>query len=301
MDEAARQRARKRAGVVVRGDLGSQPRRAAVRAGLVRLQPGAFLAGTQPVDVAAQLAVVTEVWGDRDVYVIGAGALWLHGAGVRPAHLRLGIPATHELATTAAVTVRRLAPSVLKGARTRQGVHVVALEIALIQHVEDLPYEEVLSTLEELVRSRRTTLNKLRSRCRRGLKGSAAVRRACDELSGGSMDADVRRLHAALVARGVEGLELEVHFTTPDGGSAYADLMHHPSRTALEVDGFLTHTQRAQFRVDRRRDRWMNRYHRVGTLRIDVSEIRSDLDGLADELVELLGLNARDVRERRSS
>ena len=100
------------------------------------------------------------------------------------------------------------------------------------------------------------------------------------------MDADVRRLKAALEQRGVDGLETEVRFTNRDGASAYADLFHRATLTAFEVDGLVEHSRRARFRADRRRDRWMHHEHHVSTLRIDVLEIREDLDALADELAE---------------
>ena len=99
--------------------------------------------------------------------------------------------------------------------------------------------EEVVALLEPLLRQRRTTIVRLRARCRRGLDGSAAVRRAVDELAGGSLEKAVRRLRMALEARGIAGLEPEVRFTNEAGASCYADLLHEASRKLVEVDGFL--------------------------------------------------------------
>lgn len=288
MDPLIAAEARDRAGVVRRTDLGGQPFREARRARLLQVHPGAFVAASQPVDLAVHLAVLRDVWGDRDVYATGATALWLHGAGEQPALLVVGIPQSSELAARAPVEVRRLAKSVLDGARVRQGIKAVALEVAVIQIAAESQQSAVIDLVAELLRSRRTTIPRLRARCRRGFKGSAKVRAACDELLGGSLDADVRRLQAALERRGVSGLEVEVRFENRDGGSGYADLFHRPTKTAIEVDGRLRHSERAQFRVDRRRDRWLRRDHSVTTLRVDVGEIREDLDALADELVELL-------------
>jgi very-short-patch-repair endonuclease len=256
------------------------------------------VAATQPVDLRVQLSVLRSVWGDREVYATGRTALWLHGAGIRPDKLVVGVPQSSELAARAPVTVRRLSERVLAGATVRHGIRVVALEIAVIQVAAACTVDETVELVEELVRSGRTTLVRLRARCRRGLHGSANVRRACDALTGGSMDADVRRLHQALLARGVTGLEVERHFTSRSGASAYADLFHHPSRTALEVDGRLTHTSKKEFRTDRRRDRWMRRDHGVTTLRVDVGEIREDLDEVADEVAELLFELTREAAER---
>jgi very-short-patch-repair endonuclease len=298
MDERAVAIARARAGIVLAEDLGDRPRVSARRAGLHEIHPRVYLARTQPEDVAVHLAAVAARWGAREVYVIGAAAIWLHGYGELPDRIELGIPQTHELVTAPQVAVRRLAASVLEGSRWRRGCRVVALEIAVIQAAAGSSYGEVLSLCEELVRSRRTTLARLRARCRRGLNGSAAVRRACDELSGGSMDRDVRALHAALLARGVTGLEVEVRFESAGGGSAYADLLHRATMTVLEVDGRLSHTTKEQFRKDRWRDRWLRRDHGAATLRIDVSEVRDDLDAVADEITSLL---AQIEDERRAA
>jgi hypothetical protein len=146
----------------------------------------------------------------------------------------------------------------------------------------------VVELLEPLLRERRTTIVRLRARCRRGLDGSAAVRRAIDELTGGSVDAAVRKLRKALEARGVTGLRAEVRFVSATGASCYGDLLHEASATLVEVDGFLTHTLRQRFRADRRRDRWMRRDHAVTTVRVDAAEVWEDVEALADELVLLL-------------
>jgi hypothetical protein len=288
--------ARARQGVVLRQELGDHPGRAARSAGLRRLHAGSYLAQTQPVSLAVHLAALVAQWGHREVFVLGRAALWLHGYGERPETLVLGVPQSHELAASDDVKVRRVAPSVIDGWRWRHDCKVVSLETAVVQIAAQEAYGELLGLVEELVRSRRTTLTRLRARCRRGLKGSAALRRVCDELAGGSMDRDVRRLHEALVRRGVTEWEVEARFVDPSGRSANADLFHRPTMTAVEVDGLLTHATREGFRRDRRRDRWLRRDHGVTTLRVDVTEIREDVDAVADELVELLGLIARDRR-----
>ena len=232
---------------------------------------------------------------DREWAVMDEAALWLYGYGDKPKQVVYGVPLTHKLASGDDVRVRRVVPWVLQGVRVLKGIKIVALEIAVIQGAARLPHNQLRELVENVVRDRRTTLARLRARRRRGLKGSARIGQVCDELAGGSMDADVRRLKGALEARGVTGLRTEVHFESEDGGSAYGDLFHDASRTLFEVDGFVTHAQREAFRSDRRRDRWMHRLHRVVTHRIDVLEIREDLDALVDELVPEL-LAAQEAR-----
>jgi hypothetical protein len=255
----------------------------------VAVHPGAWVAGTQPVDAWVRMRAVAAVDGDREWAVMDDAALWLHGLAAKPVQVIIGVPLEHKLAARDQVEVRRVVPWVLRGARVLKGIKVVALEIALIQAAARYPDGEVRELVENAVRDRRTTLARLRARRRRGLKGSARIGRICDALAGGSMDADVRRLRTALEARGVTGLRTEVHFENEDGGSAYGDLFHEASLTLFEVDGFVTHARREVFRSDRRRDRWVHRLHRVVTHRIDVLEIREDLEALVDELApELL-------------
>jgi hypothetical protein len=289
MDEAVRRSARARAGVVLSSELGAHPGRSAAKSDLVPVHPGAWVAGTQPVDAWVRMRAVAAVVGDREWAAMDEAALWLYGCADKPVRVAVGVPLGHKLAAHDGVEVRRVVPWVLQGARVLKGIKVVALEIAVVQAAARLAHSEVRELVENVVRDRRTTLARLRARRRRGLKGSARIGQVCDELAGGSMDADVRRLKVALEARGVTGLRTEVHFESEAGGSAYGDLFHDASLTLFEVDGFVTHALREVFRSDRRRDRWMHRLHRVVTHRIDVLEIREDLEGLADELApELL-------------
>jgi hypothetical protein len=239
------------------------------------------------VDGHVLVAALAAVVDGARYAVMDEAALWLHGVGPTPSTVSVGVPLGHELAVRSGFSVRRVAASVLEGTRTLRQCSVVALEVAVIQVAARWSRDEVTELVSDLVRGRRTTLARLRGRCRRGLKGSALVRSVCDDLSGGSMDADVRRLQSAMASRGVV-LESEVRFVGAGGGSAYADLFDVETATAFEVDGFVTHSARAQFRIDRRRDRWLRREHGVLTVRVDVAEIREDVDALADELLSLL-------------
>lgn len=288
LEHTSNARARRRRGIVLPADLSDSPARAASRHNLVHLHHGAYVAATQPLTVEVLLASVRETTRGRRVAVMTEGALWLHGVSSAPTTLELGVPVGGSFRVRPPLTTRRVSDSVLDGSRTLKGVQVVALEVAVIQVAANRPKADVRELIEDAVRGRHTTLARLRARCRRGFKGSARVRGICDELAGGSMDADVRRLKAALETRGVTGLEVEVRFTSDDGTSAYADLFHRATSTAFEVDGLVEHSRRARFRADRRRDRWMVGQRHVVTMRIDVLEAREDLDALADELAAYL-------------
>lgn len=84
------------------------------------------------------------------------------------------------------------------------------------------------------------------------------------------------------------GLQSEVRFTSASGASAYGDLVDEHDLTVVEVDGYLTHSQRDRFRADRRRDRWLSAAHGYLTVRVDAAETVDDLDALSDELATLV-------------
>lgn len=289
VDENLAARARQRYGVVGRAELGDHPARTAARAGLVRVQPRSWVAATQPITAHVLVAAVREGLGDRAHAFLGAAALWLHEAGPVPEVIVVGVPHARRLTVRPPLVTRRVSPGVLVGARSRRGCQVVALEVAVIQVASARSPAQVVGLVENLLRGRRTSVGALRERCSRGLTGSAAVRRALAELGSESLDRAVRLLYEALLDRGVTGLRSEVHFVSAAGASCYADLLHQVSRTVLEVDGFLPHTQRDRFRADRRRDRWLRAEHGLTTLRVDAAEVFEDVGRLAAELLPLLG------------
>lgn len=282
------QRVRRNGGLVARADLGAHPGREARRAGLVVIQPRVHIAATQPIGPAEQLtAVRTSI--ESDHAFLGETALWIHGVTGPPEVVEVGVAHSTRYRARSPILVRRVAPEVLRGARSIGGSTVVALEIAVLQACATRPPAAIGPLIEQVLRERRTTVPRLRGRCRRGLAGSAAVRRALDELAGMSLDAAVRRLQAALERRGIDGLRVEVRFTSAKGESAYVDLLDEQSGTAVEVDGYVSHTERERFRADRRRDRWMQGERGILTLRVDAAEtVRPGLEALADELATTL-------------
>lgn len=269
--------------------LGDHAARRAARERLDLVQPRVYVASTQPVDGSVAVEAVRQSVRIRYA-LLGRTALWLYGVldVPTPEQVVVGVRHTTRLRLEPPVQVRRVSEDVLSRARVRGGYPVVDLEMAVVQACERVPTSVAAELLEPLLRERRTTVVRLRARCRRGLAGSAAVRAACDQLVGASLDRAVRRLKAALETRGVHGLECEVRFVSADGASCYGDLWCAASRTLVEVDGFLTHAVRTRFLADRRRDRWMVRDHGVTTVRVDVAETTTSLDALADELADLL-------------
>jgi very-short-patch-repair endonuclease len=295
VDDLLSQQARAAHGLVAASLLGERPAREAAKRRLVIVQPRVYAAVTQPLTADQQVAAVRSSAQGSYAFV-GWTALWLYGLADVPAPVQVGVPHSTRLRARPPVEVRRVAPAVLEGSRTVRGSRVVALEVAVVQACArgDRP---ALALVEQVLRDRTTTVPRLRARCRRGVAGSAAVRRAVDELAGTSLDAAVRRLHDALEVRGVRGLRSEVRFVSAAGASAYADLLDEASATVVEVDGFLSHTDRARFRSDRRRDRWLHAEHGMLTVRIDAGETLDDLAAVADEVAALvLARRAQRVR-----
>lgn len=279
--------ARQSHGLVASADLGSSPARAAADRHLVLLQPRIYVAETQPIGALEQVAAIRlSVQGEYAF--LGRTALWLYELVDPPEAVVAGVPHRTRFRARPPALIRRVAPAVLRGRRTLSAGYVVALEMAVVQVAVHQPRTATTALLEQVLRARQTTIPRVRSRLRRGVAGSAAVRSALDELAGTSLDAAVRRLQCALEVRGVTGLQSEVRFTSASGASAYGDLVDEHGLTVVEVDGYLTHTERDRFRADRRRDRWLSSEHGYLTVRVDAAETTDDLGGLADELAALL-------------
>lgn len=280
--------ARERQGLVLSSQLGVTPGRSAERRRLVLVQPRVYIAETQPVGPLEQLVAV-RVSVQSTYAFLGETALWLYELADPPEMVQAGVPHATRFRARPPARIRRVSPAVLRGRRPLARGTVVALEVAIIQAAAGRTPEQVLALLENVLRERRTTMPRLRSRLRRGVAGSAAVRAALDTLAGTSLDAAVRRLRDALQERGVDGLECELHFRSASGASAYGDLVDERSRTVVEVDGYLSHVVRARFRADRRRDRWMVAQHDYLTLRVDAAETVDELEAVADELAGIIG------------
>ena len=285
MDEHLRTTARRRHGLVLAAEAAALP--AAERRALVAVQPGVLVAQTQPLD--ARTLVAAAELSKPGLVLAGRTALWVHGVGEPGDVVDVAVPDVRQVVLHPPARVRRLAPSLLAGVRTVDGHEVVSVETAVVQRAEAAAHAALLTDVEEALRQRLTTLDRLRRRCRRGVKGSTALREAVEVLSDGDLGELARELRRALHAAGVTGLESEVPVRSASGATAYLDLLHRPSRNAFEVDGWSAHIDRARFVADRRRDRWVRREHGIATTRIAADELRRDLAGVVrHELLPIL-------------
>lgn len=273
-------------------DLRTHPARDARRHGLVPVQKRVWTAATQPltipqivVAVAARLETATDDWAFS-----GRTALWLHGAAPEPAVVTASVLRNHRLGVLPPATRDRVRAGVLERKLTRDGHPVVRLEIAVVQALSGPVDEQEVRLVEDVLRQRRTTADRLRSAQARGRAGSARLGLVLLELGAGDLEIRQRTLRGAVEREGIRDLSPEVQVVSRDGTYAYLDLLHHPSRRAIEVDGAATHGTRAQQQVDRRRDRWVLRDHGIETLRVTVGEVDHALTRTARELAEMLRL-----------
>lgn len=290
-----RARAHARHGLLLRREVDDL--RSARRQGLVLVQPRIFAAQTQPLDAAAvveavQLSVTGEHW------FAGRTALWLYGAGPAPTTIDVGVRDTRQLVLAAPVRVRRLAPSLLRSTRVLDDRPLVGLETAVVQSAGSAEVD-VLVVVEDVLRRRLTTHERLLFSCRRGVAGSATLRTALEVVSDGDLELLKRRLRAALVAAGVSGLRSEVPLRSSTGALAYLDLLDEASANAVELDGWQTHSLRSRFVADRRRDRWVRREDGIVTTRVAADEVRADLPAVVDELLPLFAVPAAQGRSAR--
>jgi hypothetical protein len=218
MDLAAA--ARSQQGLVLSSQLGNNPGRSAARRRLVPVQPRVYIAETQPVGPLEQVAAVRESVQSTYAF-LGETALWLYKLAEPPDVVQAGVPHGTRFRARPPAHIRRVSPGVLRGRRPLSSGYTVALEMAIIQAAATRSPEGLLAILENVLRERRTAMPRVRSRLRRGVAGSAAVRTALDTLAGTSLDAAVRRLREALEALGITGLEPELHFRSSTGASAY--------------------------------------------------------------------------------
>lgn len=286
MDPRVRAAALHRDGLLLAQEARRLP--AGQRAALVLVQPGVLVAATQPLDLTTR---VSAVLASADGLVLaGRTALWAYGVDSGPTQptLDVAVPAARQLVLLPPARVRRLAPSLLPGARSAGGRPVVALEVAVVQAAEELAAEQLLAVVEEVLRQRMTTTARLRARCGRGIAGSTRLRQLLDVLEGAGADRLPRKLRLALEDAGVTGLQSEVPLRSTSGETAYVDLLHAASRNAVEVDGWVTHSRRERFLADRRRDRWVRREHGITTTRVAAEEVERRLDVVVAELLPLL-------------
>lgn len=284
VDTALRRSALDRHGLLLREEAEALP--VAQRRALVLVQPRVLAAPTTPLGPEAHLLAV--VLSSPDVVLAGRTAAWRYGLTTPGAVVDVGLPAQRQRVLLEPARVRRLAPSLLRATRAVDGMRSVSVETAVVQSAEHAAADCVVAVVEAAVRGRLTTVDRLRTACRRGVAGSALLRLVLDDMADGAVDRWPRRLRRALEHAGITDLESEVRCTSSSGEVVYLDLLCRRAHRAVEVDGWESHGRRTAFVADRRRDRWLQQELSIATTRVAASELQRDLPGVVRELLPLL-------------
>jgi hypothetical protein len=154
-----------------------------------------------------------------------------------------------------------------------------------VQCASEIERDDLLQMVEFAVRTRRTTLDKLRSACRRGVAGSSNLRDVWAELSSEGIDRWMRRLVRLLTTAGLPKPTLEAPIYDGSLRRALLDGLWEALQLALEVDDWETHGSRDAQERDRRRDRWLLREHGITTVRVTPREIRDSPNDVVRDIV----------------
>jgi hypothetical protein len=154
-----------------------------------------------------------------------------------------------------------------------------------LQCAAELERDDLLELVEFALRTRRTTLAKLRASCGRGVAGSASLRDVWAELSAEGIDRWMRRLVRLLCAAGLPKPTLEAPIFDGAHRRALLDGLWEALQLALEVDDWETHGSRDAQERDRQRDRWLLREHGITTVRVTPREIRDRPDDVVRDIV----------------
>ncbi|HSP39178.1 MAG TPA: hypothetical protein VLR26_15650 [Frankiaceae bacterium] len=144
----------------------------------------------------------------------------------------------------------------------------------IVQCAVVLPRDDLLTLVEDSIRTGQVSLPLLFDGCERGVSGSAALRSVLYEISAEGTDRWMRRLVRLLVAAGLPRPALEVPVYDNRRLRAQLDGFYEDAKLALEVDDWETHGSRSAQERDRQRDRWLFDTRGIVTLRFMPREIR---------------------------
>ena len=156
---------------------------------------------------------------------------------------------------------------------------VLSPERALRQLAATQPLSRVRDMAHHGIRRRTMTLTGMTAELGRGRHGAARLRQVLEEVAPGYQVVWEGRLHAALMARGLDLTpQLSVNVAS---GIRYLDLGNGLLRFGVEVDGLIAHLDR--FAADRRRDRELQQAGWL-IIHVAVSELAEDIAAVADEI-----------------
>jgi very-short-patch-repair endonuclease len=209
-----------------------------------------------------------------------AGQAWAVDQAPLSDRPQLVVPNDRDPRDLPGLEIRRVVPASW-AVQWHHGLPVTPVAMTIRDIAADSPRAVVRDVVQHALRRRRTSLHELMATLGRGLAGSARLRQVLEEVSPGYQVHWERRLHRALLRRGIR-MTPQMKVVAPDGRTAYLDLGIEDLRFGVEIDGFLNHM--ARFAADRRRARMLALEMGWTVAPYAVEEIQTRLDAVADEV-----------------
>jgi very-short-patch-repair endonuclease len=295
MDPAVAAQARERGGVLLKAQVRDELLDRRVAAGELRVTGRrTVVSTTTPPSWQQRLFIVQAEIGEPMAFT-GVAALRVYAVPHRPTEpdrVTVLVPSDRDPLDHPDVRIVRTGPGDLVGRRVVDGHPVAAIEVALRHAAAEVSHQKMITLLQDELRLRRTTENRLLSVTGRGREGSAALRRALAVAGDSAQSRQERRLHTRLKGRGVGGYRRGVNVTTSQGFSYWLDFLWETLLAGLEVNG-AHHLDPAQAAHDARRARRVLTDLGIVLLPLTTAEIDRDVEGAVDEVVSFLASRAR--------
>lgn len=258
----------------------------------VEHHPRVYVSGMHPLTPEARAqAALLAIGGDCALARRSAAWVWRLPDCLPPEMPQLVVPGDRRYENLTRVQVKRVRPSLYR-TFVRDGFQVTPLEATVRDLAHEMPPGELRSLVEALLLARRTTVDRLRDTLRRGVAGSAKLRRLLGELDPAAHSRWELMLYTALRAAGLRP-QRQVRLVAPGGRRCYLDLAFEDIHLGIEVDGFLPHMRR--FAEDRRRgnDVCLELGWELG--RFAVQELAEDMDRVVADVVRWVAVRRADL------
>ncbi|HVF19833.1 MAG TPA: hypothetical protein VNA14_06290 [Mycobacteriales bacterium] len=295
MDEDVAAAARRRGGVVLRDEVARNVRRRRVGAGeLIVTGRRTLVAASTPDSWEQRLHVAAAEIGQPMCFT-GAAGVRIYGAPhppPEPGLLRALVPNDRNPLELPDVEIIRAGAADSVGWRQQRGLWVASLEVALRHCAQEVSKQKMVTLLQDELRLRHTTEQRLRSATGRGRHGSTALRAALGVAGDQAHSRQERRIHRGMTARGVMGYRRGLSVVTAAGHAYWLDFFWETLLAGLEVNGG-AHLDPVQATYDTRRARRVLTEFGIVLLPLTADEIDADLDGAVDEVIAFVRSRAR--------
>jgi len=216
----------------------------------------------------------------------------------QPEVVRVIVPVPRDPLQLPGTQIVRAGAADLSGMRRIRDHPIASLEVALRHSAQEVARQKMITLLQDQLRLRGTTEQRLRSATGRGRAGSTALRRALDVAGDRAHSRQERRVHRRMVERGIGGYQRGANLLTGLGVSYWLDFLWRSLLAGLEVNGGL-HFDPVQAGYDARRARRVLTEH--GVVLMMLADGSADADGAVDEVVAFLRSRADRLGVPRSA